>query len=181
MYSCFYKNILIYFEYNLRTNVLSRFQLFNHIGNPKTDHSETFHTIYGSGDVKNTLIDRRDVGEFVARIIADNRTLNRYVFAWGDVFTLNEIYSLGEKIYGKKVNPPPPRVNADELEQKVKASEGIKVLIYQYMQSAWIRGDNTLENAKRPEYGGALDARELYPDIKVRTLEQAMREVAAST
>lgn len=53
--------------------------------------------------------------------------------------------------------------------------------MYQYLVSAWLRGDNTLENAKRPEYGGALDARELYPDIKAHTLEELMYEYVASS
>lgn len=162
-------------------NGLCRFQLFDTVGSPKADRSQIFHIIYGSGDVKGAITDRRDVGEFVARIIADDRTLNRYVFVWGEEITLNEIYALGEKVHGKKVDPPPLHVSADEIEQRSKTAEGFMLIMNEYMLSGWVRGDNTLENAKRPEYGGALDARELYPDIKVRTLEQAMREAAAST
>lgn len=43
----------------------------------------------------------------------------------------------------------------------------------QYINSKFIRGDNTLENAK---YLGYLDARELYPDFKPRTFEECVRE-----
>ena len=38
---------------------------------------------------------------------------------------------------------------------------------YEYAYSRYLRGDNTLENAKAQ---GALDARELYPDFKPVTL-----------
>jgi hypothetical protein len=40
----------------------------------------------------------------------------------------------------------------------------------------FIRGDNTLANAK---YLGYLDARELYPDFKPRTLEGYVEEAIA--
>ena len=45
------------------------------------------------------------------------------------------------------------------------------------MYSMWVRGDNTIENAKKAEYGSALDARELYPDLKPKSLEEYYREV----
>lgn len=47
----------------------------------------------------------------------------------------------------------------------------------QYFNSMWIRGDNTVANAKTPEYGSALDARELYPDLKPKALEEYVREI----
>lgn len=40
----------------------------------------------------------------------------------------------------------------------------------------YVRGDNTVENSKKEEYGGALDAKELYPDIKLRSLEAYAEE-----
>lgn len=45
--------------------------------------------------------------------------------------------------------------------------------IYEYAHSLYLRGDNTLENAKAH---GALDARELYPDFKPVTLTQHAEE-----
>ena len=44
----------------------------------------------------------------------------------------------------------------------------------------WLRGDNTIEKAKRPEYGDALDARELYPDLKLRRLEDFAKDLYGS-
>ena len=46
---------------------------------------------------------------------------------------------------------------------------GLKVIPNEYMYSMHILGENTLENAKRLGY---LDARELYPDIPVQSLEE---------
>lgn len=37
------------------------------------------------------------------------------------------------------------------------------------MHSVYVRCDNTIENAKKEEYGGALNARELYPDFQPRS------------
>ncbi|TDL14208.1 hypothetical protein BD410DRAFT_846248, partial [Rickenella mellea] len=97
---------------------------------------ERFTKIYGGGDVKSAFTDLRDIGTFVARIIDDPRTLNHYVFIWGEEATKRQILDIAEN--------------------------------YEY--SVWVRGDNVIEKAKTPEHGGALDATELYPDIKPRTL-----------
>jgi hypothetical protein len=43
----------------------------------------------------------------------------------------------------------------------------------QYVESVFIRGDNTLENAKRL---GAIDARELYPSFKPNVTEEYARK-----
>ena len=45
----------------------------------------------------------------------------------------------------------------------------------EYVLSFLVRGDNTVENAKKPEYGGALDAKELYPHLKVTMVEDVAR------
>lgn len=52
----------------------------------------------------------------------------------------------------------------------------LKRILLQYFYSVYVRGDNTVENSKKEEYGGALDAKELYPDIKLRSLEAYAEE-----
>lgn len=47
---------------------------------------------------------------------------------------------------------------------------------FQYLYSLFVQGDNTVENAKKEEYGAALDARELYPDLKASSLEAYAKE-----
>lgn len=140
--------------------------------------TQYFQTVYGSGDVRTAITDLRDIGPFVARIIADERTLNRYVFAWGEEVSQNESITLAEKLLGRKLELP--HVSSEELEQQMQSAEGVLVHVLESRRSLWIRGDNTIANAKRPEYGEALDARELYPDFKPRTLEQLMREYIAN-
>ncbi len=48
--------------------------------------------------------DLRDVGKYVARIIVDDRTLNKYVFAYAGVSSHNETIALREKLSGEKVD-----------------------------------------------------------------------------
>lgn len=59
--------------------------------------------IIGDGNVKIALTDNRDIGKIVARVIADKRTLNRLVFAHGDVKTLSEAWKDVEDISGLAV------------------------------------------------------------------------------
>jgi hypothetical protein len=59
--------------------------------------------LHGNGETKNLLIDLRDIGVFVARIIDDERTLNKYVYAWGDVLSGVEIYGAMEAASGETI------------------------------------------------------------------------------
>ena len=57
----------------------------------------------GDGTAPNLITDLRDVGRFVARIVADDRTLNRYVFAYGEELTERKIYGVMEDVSGEKL------------------------------------------------------------------------------
>ncbi|KAL5514230.1 hypothetical protein ACEPAG_2318 [Sanghuangporus baumii] len=137
----------------------------------------------GSGNVKCAVIDKRDIGKFVARIIADDRTLNRYVFCWAQEVTLNEAIALAERVSGSAIDIE--NVSADEMANEVEMAKLVKdpndkyPALTDYVYSLWVRGDNTVENAKKKEYGGALDARELYPDIgqDIKTVEDFAKEL----
>ena len=65
-----------------------------------------------------------------------------------------------------------------ELSERMRTADGMMAMLWEYQFSLWLCGDNRAAYAKRPEYGGALDAQELYPDIKLRTLDEVMREFA---
>jgi hypothetical protein len=58
---------------------------------------------YASGNAKNILTDKRDMGRFAARIIKDPRTLNKRVFTCSDVLSQKEIFALVEEVGGEKV------------------------------------------------------------------------------
>lgn len=59
--------------------------------------------IVGDGTTPTATTDLRDVGRYVARIIVDDRTLNKMVFAYNTVVTQNQIYDLLEEISEEKV------------------------------------------------------------------------------
>lgn len=59
--------------------------------------------IVGDGNKPTALTDLRDIGRYVAKIIVDDRTLNKMVFAYNTVMTQNEIYNLMEKVSGDEV------------------------------------------------------------------------------
>jgi NmrA-like family len=59
--------------------------------------------LHGGGETPNLLIDIRDIGSFVARIIDDERTLNKYVYGWGDLLSENQIYNIMEEVSGEKL------------------------------------------------------------------------------
>lgn len=137
------------------------------------------HAIYGTGEVKTAVIARSDIGKFVAEIIGDERTLNRYVFCWGDEKTQNEMRETARAELGGELTISPKKVfSKGDIAEILKSDPtSLLVRVMEYMNSMFIRGDNTVENAKRPEYGSALDARELYPHIKVLSLEEFTKQL----
>jgi len=47
----------------------------------------------------------------------------------------------------------------------------------EYIVSMNIRGDSTEQNARKAENGRALNAKELYPHLKVTTIEESAKEL----
>lgn len=136
-------------------------------------------TAFGTGDVKCTLTDYSDIGKFVAHIIADDRTLKKYVFCWGDEYTQIEIFALAENLVGSPI--PTKSMFTESLSSMISgfATGSFEESYFQYVYSLFVRGDNTVENAKKAEYGAALDARELYPNLKPKSLEDFAKEYYA--
>ncbi|KAI3542032.1 isoflavone reductase [Colletotrichum filicis] len=127
--------------------------------------------IAGDGSVLSGMTDLRDVGKYVARIIADPRTLNHRVFAFTELMSQNEVYDLIEKISGEKVERK--YMSADEIEAAmVKAKDDKanphRLSVLQYRKSWGLRGDNTPEYAR---YLGYQIAKDLYPDLTGNSFE----------
>lgn len=59
--------------------------------------------IAGDGNTPFAITDLRDVGRYTTRIIADDRTLNKMVFAYSEVRSQNQIFSLIEKLSNETV------------------------------------------------------------------------------
>lgn len=125
-------------------------------------------------------------------LIKCNAASCRKVFAWGEELTQKELFDCARELGDPNFQFIPVRSlvlifsqyhlthsaclgqkSAEDLEQLLSNTD-IPITLWQYHKNMWVLGENTVENAKKEEFGGALDARELYPDLKVKTL----REVA---
>ncbi|EIN05616.1 NAD(P)-binding protein [Punctularia strigosozonata HHB-11173 SS5] len=147
----------------------------------------------GEGDKKNAITDLNGIGKFVARIVEDECTLNQYVFVWGEERTEAECWAIAQRAAGEDFESRKTRMTGEDLLRRAKeAKEKILALpdpkaadftthVYQsfteYQYSIHIRGDNTVANAKA---AGALDARELYPDVEVTSFEEFAKGFYAS-
>ncbi|KAL1698965.1 NmrA-like family-domain-containing protein [Schizophyllum commune] len=131
--------------------------------------------LIGTGDVPFAVADEFHIGDYVARIIQDERTLNKKVFVWEDEVTQNQVWDLAVKKYGEGILEK-KKVHSDEdffeTLHAVKTggpSQMMMRYLYEYWDSLFQRGDNTLAKAKA---NGAIDYRDLYPDIKPRTFAE---------
>ncbi|KLU86300.1 hypothetical protein MAPG_05315 [Magnaporthiopsis poae ATCC 64411] len=142
--------------------------------------------IIGDGESPTAMIDKDDIGPYVARIITDPRTLNRSVFAYGEVTTQNAMWAEVEAATGREV--PRDVISAADLEARIAklriavaadpTSVGplLDLAMSQYRHSRHVRGDNVPDRAR---YLGYLDGKTLYPDLKCTSLRDFIRDVAA--
>lgn len=140
--------------------------------------------ITGDGNTRTALTDLADIGKYVARIIADPRTLNKLVFAYNEVTTQDRVWRTVEAITGETI--PRQYLSKGEAEE-IMTSAGQAIVedptdmdaivtkaMMEYRYSRGIRGDNTPEHA---EYLGYLIAKDLYPDINGKSVDNFVREV----
>jgi hypothetical protein len=120
----------------------------------------------------------------VARIIADQRTLNKAVFAYSEVLTQRQIWEAVERAGGEKLEYsyiPVEKVEAQRAEAR-KAVEAdpanVGAVMAQagadYGYSVNVRGDNAPEYAK---YLGYLDAKDLYPDLEYTKFDDFLAQL----
>lgn len=112
-----------------------------------------------------------DVGRYVTRIILDPRTLNRMVFAYGEVSSQSEAVQLVQRVVDERV--PLVKIN---YRQVSKAAQSGKLdlwpqVILEYVFSAWARGDNQPTQAN---FLGYMNAKDLYPDFQAVSLEETV-------
>ncbi|KAF9871136.1 prostacyclin synthase [Colletotrichum karsti] len=132
--------------------------------------------IAGDGTAKSAFTDLRDIGKYVARIIADPGTLNQRVFAYTELLTQNEIYELLERVSGEKIERK--HLSGEDIEAAIKEAKNDvanphKLSILQYRKSWGLRGDNSPDYAK---YLGYQIGKELYPDLTGKSLEDFCKE-----
>ncbi|KAH9889067.1 NAD-P-binding protein [Cubamyces lactineus] len=151
---------------------------------------ERLDTVYGDGNDRMLVTNFNRIGTYVARIIADPRTLNHAVMIWEDEPTQMEAREIGERISGEGDALRAKRiyVSADMLKQRLADAKAAlakdpadiaaksTIAVTEYMISIHILEENSLKNAKRLGY---LDVRELYPDLPRHTLEEYAMEFYA--
>ncbi|EMD38791.1 hypothetical protein CERSUDRAFT_133313 [Gelatoporia subvermispora B] len=158
--------------------------------NSKTLIAALLREAHGKGDKKSLLTNKNHIADYVARIITDERTLNRYVIVWEDEVTGQEAFDIGVRVSGdgEFMRANRVQVSKEELLQRIASARAIyqespsydnTVALFGslYMYSVHILGESSLENAKAL---GALDVRELYPDIVPQKLEDYAREYYAN-
>lgn len=168
----------------------------------KIDYAVAFpNEIAGNGEQASALTDINDIGRYVARIIVDDRTLNKLVFAYNVLKTQQEVYSYLEaqsretiprsyvgiillNCVHRLINHS--KVTAEKLEQRIIDAKNViqsgpqtyqnstALWIAEYMYSWGVRGDNTPEYA---EYLGYLSVKDLYPDFKFTPFESYIADV----
>lgn len=56
------------------------------------------------GNTPSALTDLRDIGHYIAKIIVDERTENKYVLVYNEVWTFNKVWDLVEKLSGEQLD-----------------------------------------------------------------------------
>ncbi|TBU52272.1 NAD(P)-binding protein [Dichomitus squalens] len=146
--------------------------------------------IYGDGEARNLLTSNQNIGKYVARILADMRTLNHSVIVWEDEVSQAEAHALGERLSGEGDALKKKRIVATKEDYLSAAAAAKEVLAKdpsdsgahmieswnEYQVSMYVLRENTLENAKRLGY---LDVRELYPNITPLPFEEYAKQFYA--
>jgi hypothetical protein len=145
--------------------------------------------IFGTGEPLSALTDLRDIGRYVARVIFDERTINKYVFCYNETHSQLDSYAIMERFSGETI--PRTFVSREELEADVAealpvlqrgvdnpwASESLvttyKVVARQYALSWGVRGDNSPEKAKELGY---VTSKELWPEMQFVRYEDFLRD-----
>ncbi|GJC94656.1 isoflavone reductase [Colletotrichum higginsianum] len=142
--------------------------------------------LFGDGSALSCLTHIDDIGRYVAKIIADPRTLNKAVFVYNEAWTQQQIFDKVEELSGEKLERN--YLSAEDLQAQIdqlkKPDEeeptDFKTLSWlwglQYKYSWGIRGDNSPENA---EYLGYLSGKELYPDVEFISFETYLKDLLA--
>lgn len=141
-------------------------------GDPVAQRS---YPVYGNGDTATAVTDYDHIGDHVVRIIQDQRTINQTVFVWEDQVSRHEAWGIAERKCDdwpalKKLRHD---VSAEEtrrlIDEAITTGDVIGRILHEFHWSMYVRGDNTVSNATRL---GALDFKELYPDIECESFEE---------
>lgn len=122
-------------------------------------------------------------------ILKDERTIQKRVLAHEDEVNPDQLWEWADKYSGRKISDNKNvvscyfllflgyeltntfQVTVEQVKQTLKEQPGS--VIWEYMDSLYVRGDNSLEGAKKSGY---LIAQELYPDVPLQSAEEWAKE-----
>ncbi|KAI1782257.1 NAD(P)-binding protein [Ganoderma leucocontextum] len=148
-------------------------------------------TIYEDGTARNLVTSNENIGKYVARILADPRTVNQAVIVWEDEVSQEDAHALGERLSNDGNTLKAKRIVTTKQGLVAAASAAKEMLARdpsndmmnlalswnQVQISMNVLGENTLENATQRL--GYLDARGLYPDIVPLPFEEYAKQFYA--
>lgn len=144
--------------------------------------------IAGTGDVPSALTDVRDIGRYFARIVRDDRTRDKYVLVYNEMWTQNQIWDALSKISGEEV--PKTYDTVGSLEKDIAAAKAAvekdatdltpfyTLISKQYSYSWGVKGHNSPEFARSLGY---LTSKELYPEMQYTGFEEYLRELVGGS
>ncbi|KAM0429272.1 hypothetical protein ACHAPT_006486 [Fusarium lateritium] len=140
--------------------------------------------IPGDGNVKTCLVDNQDVGSLVARIIADERTINKRIMANGDALSLNEMFDIAERLTGgvperRYIDAAGLDSMIQDMRTKIAADQNdyptlVGCFWLEYYYSSFIDKDNSPEGIKRLGY---VPVSELYPDLRTTSFGTFFKDI----
>ncbi len=159
------------------------------------------YSIAGEGESRNLLTDRDRIGVYVARIVADPRTINQSVIVWEDEVKRRDALELGERLSGEgdKLKAQYIQVSVahllplysltDDLEQftaeglEKSVAAGVEALKKDpndwgaYVTVSWNEYQHSMVILEENTLENAkkleyLDVRELYPDLVPLSFEE---------
>ena len=80
------------------------------------------HTAFVPGDARVLLADMQAVGAYVARVVADPRTLNQAVIVWEDEVSQRNAHELGERLSGEGEALKAKRITVSFTMSSIKGS-----------------------------------------------------------
>ncbi|KAB1220656.1 Isoflavone reductase-like protein [Morella rubra] len=130
--------------------------------------------IFGDGNAKAIFNTEEDIATYTIRAVDDPRTLNKilYLRLPRNIYSFNELVALWEKKIGKPLEKI--YVPEEQILKDIKESQFPLNVFLAINHSVFVKGDHT-NFAIDPSF--AVEASELYPDVKYTTVEEYIHQL----
>lgn len=125
--------------------------------------------IFGDGNPKGVFVAEEDVGTYTIKAADDPRTLNKIVYIRppGAIYSHNDLVSLWEKKTGKKLQRV--YLSEEEVHKTIQEAPIPLNIILGINYLVFVKGDSL---SFEIDSSYAVEATELYPDVKYTTVEE---------